>query len=254
MNIKKKKFELEIDLSEDISAAYLKDCECDRCADSSCECDCHNEAIGQKRFGGKPRTTLKDSDFLDPERRSFPVMSCQDVKDAVSSWGRYKGDMTFEQFKDRLTRKAKSIGCEKALPEKWKEESDAALTEKQKKLPPALQKAILKKQGKKPEKEEGKKDDKKDKDEEEDKKENKNQKGLTEKQKKLPPALQKQILKKQSKGTQDYASLWKNIHEKRERIKRGSGEKMRKKGEKGAPTPEQLKKAKEKTKAKGSED
>ena len=29
---------------------------------------------------------------------------------------------------------------------------------------------------------------------------------------------------------------------------------MRKKGEKGAPTPEQLKKAKEKTKAKGSED
>ena len=144
MNIKKKKFELEIDLSEDISAAYLKDCECDRCADSSCECDCHKEAVGQKRFGGKPRATLKDSDFLDPERRSFPVMSCQDVKDAVSSWGRYKGDMTFEQFKDRLTRKAKSIGCEKALPEKWKEESDAALTEKQKKLPPALQKIILK--------------------------------------------------------------------------------------------------------------
>ena len=163
MNIKKKRFELEIDLSEDISAAYLKDCECDRCADSSCECDCHNEAVGQKRFGGKPRTTLKDSDFLDPERRSFPVMSCQDVKDAVSSWGRYKGDMTFEQFKDRLTRKAKSIGCEKALPEKWKEESDAALTEDQKKLPPALQKVILKKMGKKPKEDEKKKGDKEDK-------------------------------------------------------------------------------------------
>lgn len=44
-----------------------------------------------------------------------------------------------------------------------------------------------------------------------------------------------------------YASLWKNIHNKRERIKKGSGEKMRKKGEKGAPTPEQLKKAKKKT-------
>tara|TARA_R100000008_G_scaffold86663_1_gene80727 strand:- start:2955 stop:4124 length:1170 start_codon:yes stop_codon:yes gene_type:complete len=42
------------------------------------------------------------------------------------------------------------------------------------------------------------------------------------------------------------ASLWKNIHKKRERIKRGSGEKMRKKGDKGAPTPEQLKKAKKK--------
>ena len=39
-------------------------------------------------------------------------------------------------------------------------------------------------------------------------------------------------------------SLWKNIHKKRERIKRGSGEKMRKPGEKGAPTPAQLKRAK----------
>ena len=43
------------------------------------------------------------------------------------------------------------------------------------------------------------------------------------------------------------ASLWENIHKKRERIKKGSGEKMRKKGDKGAPTPEQLKKAKDKT-------
>ena len=41
-------------------------------------------------------------------------------------------------------------------------------------------------------------------------------------------------------------SLWRNIHNKRERIKRGSGEKMRKKGEKGAPTSEQMKKAKKK--------
>ena len=39
-------------------------------------------------------------------------------------------------------------------------------------------------------------------------------------------------------------SLWKNIHKKRERIKRGSGEKMRKPGEKGAPTPAQMKRAK----------
>jgi len=41
-------------------------------------------------------------------------------------------------------------------------------------------------------------------------------------------------------------SLWRNIHNKRERIKRGSGEKMRKKGEKGAPTSDQMKKAKKK--------
>ena len=38
--------------------------------------------------------------------------------------------------------------------------------------------------------------------------------------------------------------LWANIHAKRKRIKEGSGEKMRKKGDKGAPTPEQIKKAK----------
>jgi hypothetical protein len=40
------------------------------------------------------------------------------------------------------------------------------------------------------------------------------------------------------------SSLWENIRKKRERIKSGSGEKMRKKGDKGAPTPDQIKKAK----------
>ena len=39
-------------------------------------------------------------------------------------------------------------------------------------------------------------------------------------------------------------SLWKNIQKKRERIKRGSGERMRKKGEKGAPTAAQMARAK----------
>ena len=40
------------------------------------------------------------------------------------------------------------------------------------------------------------------------------------------------------------SSLWENIRKKKERIKSGSGEKMRKKGEKGAPTSDQIKKAK----------
>ena len=40
-------------------------------------------------------------------------------------------------------------------------------------------------------------------------------------------------------------SLWKNIQKKRARIARGSGERMRKKGEKGAPTAAQMKRAKE---------
>ena len=35
--------------------------------------------------------------------------------------------------------------------------------------------------------------------------------------------------------------LWANIHAKRERIKRGSGERMRKPGEKGAPSAQDLK-------------
>lgn len=38
-------------------------------------------------------------------------------------------------------------------------------------------------------------------------------------------------------------SLWDNIRKKKERIKQGSGEKMRKPGEKGAPTPDQIKRA-----------
>tara|TARA_R110002153_G_scaffold84362_3_gene211255 strand:- start:384 stop:836 length:453 start_codon:yes stop_codon:yes gene_type:complete len=42
-------------------------------------------------------------------------------------------------------------------------------------------------------------------------------------------------------------SLWDNIHKKRARIKGGSGEKMRKKGAKGAPTPDQMKRAQEET-------
>ena len=40
------------------------------------------------------------------------------------------------------------------------------------------------------------------------------------------------------------ASLWENIRKKKERIKRGSKERMRKPGEKGAPTKEQIERAK----------
>ena len=38
-------------------------------------------------------------------------------------------------------------------------------------------------------------------------------------------------------------SLYKNIHAKRKRIKKGSGEKMRKPGTKGAPTAKAFKRA-----------
>lgn len=79
----------------------------------------------------------------------------------------------------------------------WGDELVEGLTAKQKKLPKALQDAILKKQGKKVEdKKEDKKEDKEDK--KKDKKEDKEpKKGLTAAQKKLPKALQDAILKKQ---------------------------------------------------------
>ena len=50
-------------------------------------------------------------------------------------------------------------------------------------------------------------------------------------------------MKKKTKEMQS-ESLWDNIRKKRERIQRGSGERMRKKGEKGAPTQDQIDRAK----------
>jgi hypothetical protein len=68
-------------------------------------------------FGGKKRSELKDSDFIFPDTRSFPVVTCQDFADAVNSWGRYKGSHSFEEFKSRMKARAKKLGCK--LPAKW---------------------------------------------------------------------------------------------------------------------------------------
>jgi len=79
-------------------------------------------AAGQ-RFGGKKRSDLKDSDFLYPQERSFPIVTPKDVKDAVSSFGRSKGK-DFEDFKRKLVRKARSKGAAfvAALPDTIKEQ------------------------------------------------------------------------------------------------------------------------------------
>jgi hypothetical protein len=96
---------------------------------------------------------------------------------------------------------------------KWEEfnekkKSDDGLTAGQKKLPKALQDAILKKKGKTPKKddddkeekeEKGKKGEKGEKDDDKDDKDDKKV-GLTAGQKKLPQALQDAILKKQKKS------------------------------------------------------
>ena len=54
----------------------------------------------------------------------------------------------------------------------------------------------------------------------------------------------KEKTKKMNKEQTTFESLWANIHKKRQRIKRGSGERMRKPGEKGAPSAAALKRAK----------
>jgi hypothetical protein len=89
------------------------------------------------------------------------------------------------------------------FPGDGEEEITEGLTAKQKKLPKALQDAILKKQGKKPKKddedEDEKEDKKKSKKEDKEEEDDKSKKGLTAAQKKLPKALQDAILKKQKK-------------------------------------------------------
>ena len=77
----------------------------------------------QAKFAGKKRSDLKDSDFLFPESRSFPIMTEQDVRDAISNFGRMKGSMTYEAFIQKLYKFAQKKGPEfvKAFPKKTKE-------------------------------------------------------------------------------------------------------------------------------------
>ena len=59
----------------------------------------------------KKRSELKNSDFLDPERRLSPLLIGKNVAAAVSTWGMYKGPMSFETFKRKLTARAKNWGA-----------------------------------------------------------------------------------------------------------------------------------------------
>jgi len=68
------------------------------------------------------RNKLPDSDFVIPEDRAFPVMDASDVRDAVSSWGRYRGKITFDVFKSRLIALAKRKGLTGSLPTSWSDE------------------------------------------------------------------------------------------------------------------------------------
>jgi hypothetical protein len=84
-----------------------------------------NEVLfsAQKTYGGKKRSELKNTDFLYPNERSFPIVTPADVQDAVSSFGRSKGK-DYNDFKRRLVRKVRSKGADfvKALPKSIKDE------------------------------------------------------------------------------------------------------------------------------------
>jgi len=88
------------------------------------EIDITEDEAYQKTYKGTKRSELKDSDFLFPETRSFPIVSPQDVRDAISNFGRMKGDMTYDAFIKKLYNKAKSKGPEfiAAIPESTKKE------------------------------------------------------------------------------------------------------------------------------------
>ena len=77
----------------------------------------------QKTYDGQKRSELKDSDFLFPETKSFPIVTPADVKDAISNYGRMSGKMTYEAFLRKLYNMCKRKGSEfvAALPDASKE-------------------------------------------------------------------------------------------------------------------------------------
>ena len=77
----------------------------------------------QKTYQGEKRSELKDSDFLFPETRSFPIVTPQDIADAISNFGRMKGNMSYDDFLKKLYQFAKRKGPEfvKAFPQASKE-------------------------------------------------------------------------------------------------------------------------------------
>lgn len=66
----------------------------------------------QKTYKGQKRSELKDSDFLFPATRSFPIVTPQDIPDAISNFGRMKGQMSYDTFLKKLYNMAKRKGPE----------------------------------------------------------------------------------------------------------------------------------------------
>lgn len=75
-------------------------------------------AVDPNVGGGVDRAKMNAEDFVDPKGRRFPIATCSDVSDAVSSYGRANPKIPYAQFKARLTAIAKRKGCD--LPASWK--------------------------------------------------------------------------------------------------------------------------------------
>ncbi|MAF24364.1 hypothetical protein CL634_02075 [bacterium] len=53
---------------------------------------------------------LSDDNFLFPEERSFPIVTAEDIAEALSNFRTIEYRMRREVFLDKLTRKARSLG------------------------------------------------------------------------------------------------------------------------------------------------
>ena len=86
-----------------------------------------DKAIEDRNTTPAQREDMPAGDFVIPETRNFPIVTPGDIDAAVSSWGRYQGDISFETFKARLIELAKAKGEEfvARLPQAWKDEMDA---------------------------------------------------------------------------------------------------------------------------------
>lgn len=73
---------------------------------------------------GADRDTIPAEDFIDPERRRFPIVAPQDVEDAVHSYGRAKPPIPYEHFRRRLEAIARRKGeaFVARLPKEWRDD------------------------------------------------------------------------------------------------------------------------------------
>jgi len=79
-------------------------------------------AIEDRNTTPAERADMPDADFVIPETRNFPIVTPGDIPAAVSSWGRYRGPISFDTFKRRIIEIATAKGPEffARLPESWK--------------------------------------------------------------------------------------------------------------------------------------